>query len=301
MPPRGHPQHTPDGGHAASPGEDTPNAAKCLDSWAQVIPPAPPPHKLDGGGALAPADGLVPPHMVADAGRSCRRTVSPSTSALLKLTAPDREPLPDPRLALTEAKLELAANAKKTPSWYRRVSIPRNDACSPRQIKVLKLQLEIAKEKNKGELPLTHNAADDFASTITFVLCATAALALDGSSSNKGVRGKHSARTQKAKGKQGESGNVSGRADGGAVTVEIVYGGRTCQFSNSVTNDYRLAQTRTAIQRKQETQVAAATGKEANASPCHGTDTFISRKCRDSTTFHTARLPRKWFNKKRKS
>ena len=155
--PRAHLQHGPDRGRLAARGEDAANVANCLDSWAQVIRPGPEPHELHGGTVPPSTDNPTSPQIGSDAGRSCRRAVSPSTSALLKLTEPDSEPPPDPRLAPTDSKLGLATNSKKTPSWYRRVSVPRNDACSPRQIKALKLQLEIAKEKNKGELCLGQN------------------------------------------------------------------------------------------------------------------------------------------------
>ena len=58
---------------------------------------------------------------------------------------------------------------------------------------------------------------------------AIVALAFDGGSSTKGVRGKHSARTQKAKGKSGEPGNVSDRLDGVIAVNGFIYGGENCQ------------------------------------------------------------------------
>lgn len=99
-----------------------------------------------------PADGAA-----ADRARSFARPVSPSTSALRKLTEPDEEPLTDPRLASSAAPARAKQNGappatkqKKTPTWYRRVPAPRTQAYARQQIKVLELQLEIAKEKNKG-------------------------------------------------------------------------------------------------------------------------------------------------------
>ena len=128
-----------------------------MDSWSQVVPPS---RSLPRSPKLSEDPKPVAEGANLDRSRPSASPLSPSASALMKLTAPDEEPLTDPRLAsINRMQNKLghssAIKQEKKPTWYRRVSVPRPEACSEKHIKMLELQLEIAKEKNKGRSWLT--------------------------------------------------------------------------------------------------------------------------------------------------
>ena len=126
-------------------GDDS--ARRGVESWGQVI--------LDGARRGVESWGqVIPPSPVGGARQSrssSGRPLSPSTSALIKLTAVEEAPLTDPRLANRNGfDHSSTIKEKKTPTWYRRVSVPRPELRSRQQIRLLELQLELEKEKNKG-------------------------------------------------------------------------------------------------------------------------------------------------------